>query len=160
MDILKLRWPLTIIIAGELILIIVFTLYSLDLIELKTLITLVFVEIFAGIIGYLLVKQNETMVIKREEKSKQKEKLEQERDKERIYNWLYNETRAHKEFTVGRLNDPRWRSTKDISSFNNLNINLIRDICCNNEKIILMGNKDIWLDERLEEKWAIKEFVR
>jgi len=59
MDILKLKWPLAIIIVVEVILIILLILYRLDLIELKTLVTLVVVEMVAGVIGYILGKMSE-----------------------------------------------------------------------------------------------------
>ncbi len=89
MDILKLKWPLIIIILVEVIFLILYVLYEWDLIDLKTLTTLVVVEVAAGILGYFLGKQNErrqnkreeeneTKRITREEESKQRKKTEQE----------------------------------------------------------------------------------
>ena len=108
---------------------------------------------------------------KRAEESKQKEKLEQERDKERIYNWLYNETKDSQEISVGgytnvnghivdTLIDPRWRSTEEIASSNNLTVEWVEELCYINIEIELMTKKDILPNEPLEKKWAIKEFVR
>ena len=58
MDILKLKWTLKVIIVLEVIFIVLLILYKLDLIELKILITLVVVEMFAGVIAYLIGKKN------------------------------------------------------------------------------------------------------
>ena len=147
----------------------------------------VIIGVIAGvitiIIGYCLIeKRRERGQIKREEENKQmekkeqeevkkREKLEQERDKERIYNWLYNETKDSQEISVGgytnvnghivdTLIDPRWRSTEEIASSNNLTVEQVKKLCYINKEIELMTKKYILPSEQIEEKWAIKEFVR
>ncbi|MCD4846020.1 MAG: hypothetical protein K8R25_16195 [Methanosarcinales archaeon] len=146
----------------------------------------VIIGVIAGvittIIGYYLIeKRRARRQIKQEEENKQiekkeqeeankREKLEQEGDKERIYNWLYNETKDSQEITIGgytnvdghivdTLIDPRWRSTKEIASSNNLTVERVKELCYINEKLKLMTEKYILPNEQLEEKWAIKEFV-
>ena len=102
-------------------------------------------------------------------------KLEQERDKKRIYNWLYNETKAYKDLTVGgyivggytsgTLTDPKWRSTEEIASHINLTVERVEKLCFLNKKlkkmtidVVTNGKENI--DERDLKLWAIKEFVR
>jgi len=124
--------------------------------------------IIVAIVGGIFVLNYK---LKRADESKQKEKLEQERDKERIYNWLYNETRYSQEISVGgytnvnghivdTLIDPRWRSTEEIASSNNLTVERVEELCYINKEIELMTKKYILPNEPLEKKWAIKEFVR
>ncbi len=81
--------------------------------------------------------------------------------KRRIYNWLYNETKGlgYHGYNVGTPNDPRWFTTREIARHNNLTIERVNYICSIHKKIILMGKEDLWPNESLEEKWAIKEFV-
>jgi len=89
-----------------------------------------------------------------------KEKSKEEDDKERIYNWLYNETKKLGHSLLGEPNNPRWISTIDIARHTHLPIDRVKEICIKHEKIILMGKEDLWPHETLEEKWAIKEFVK
>ncbi len=100
-----------------------------------------------------------------------REKISEWNHKKRIYNWLYHETEqlghAFKagKLTFGPPNDPRWRSTREIATFNNLTIDRVNYICSIHEKIRLIRkeelrpNAELWPNEPMEEKWAIKEFV-
>ena len=84
-------------------------------------------------------------------------------DAKKIYNWLYNETKQWREFTVGDSLYHRWRSTREIASSNNLTIERARELCYTNEKLTLMSKEDLFKEDCLkpiEEKWAIKKFVR
>jgi hypothetical protein len=83
-----------------------------------------------------------------------------ETHKRRVYNWLYERTKKGKGLTVGsQINDPRWVSTLEIASFTNLTPERVRYICSIHKKIRPKIESDLWKDERLEEKWAIREFV-
>ncbi len=88
-----------------------------------------------------------------------KEKLERERDKERIYNWLYNETKRQTYIPF------KWCSTEEIADATDLTDERVRTLCPN-EKIVKMREHDACrLGDPLpyaplEERWAIKEFVR
>lgn len=93
-----------------------------------------------------------------------REKITERNHKKRIYNWLYNKTKQFREFTVGPPNDPRWRSTREIATFNNLTIDRVNYICSIHEKIRLIRKEELWPNaelhnEPMEEKWAIIEFV-
>ena len=73
MDILKLMWPLKIIFVGEVIFLILSALYRVDLIELKTLVTLAVLEIVGGGFSYYLIM----LRINHEKKeTKEKKKLD------------------------------------------------------------------------------------
>lgn len=90
-----------------------------------------------------------------------REKVTEWSHKNRIYNWLYNETKhIGQGYTVGEPNDPRWRQNREIARHNNLTIDRVNYICSIHKGIILIGKEDIWPNEPLEEKWAIKKFVR
>ena len=69
-----------------------------------------------------------------------KEKLH----KKRIYNWLYKATKQK---------DEKWRTTRAISSHNNLTEDRVRDICSAHDKIVSSTGKK-------EDLWGIKEFTR
>lgn len=100
-------------------------------------------------------------------------KLIDRRDRKRIYDWLYNETEKYSQFkigivdrgTLGTRTDPTWCRTEDIASCNEFTIHRTRELCYTHHKIVLMTTEDIRFDKKntteyLEEKWAIKEFVR
>ena len=72
---------------------------------------------------------------------------------------MYKKTEQHGNLSVGAPNDPRWISTIEIASYNDLNIDRVRYICSIHEKIRPKMNKDLWPTETLEEKWAVREFV-
>ena len=88
-----------------------------------------------------------------------KEKLTEQNDKNRVYNWLYKRTERHKGLTVGSPNDPRWVSTIEIASYTNLTADRVRYICSIHEEIRPKMEKDLFPKESLEEKWGIRELV-
>jgi hypothetical protein len=79
--------------------------------------------------------------------------------KRRVYDWLFQKTKPYKGLTVGSINDPRFVSTAEIACYTNLTISRVRYVCSINKKIRPKIEKDLWKDEPLEEKWAIREFV-
>lgn len=80
--------------------------------------------------------------------------------KRRVYNWLYQKTKRGKGLTVGSpINDPRWVSTAEIACYTNLTIDRVRYICSIHKKIRPKIEQDLWKNQPLEEKWAIREFV-
>jgi len=89
-----------------------------------------------------------------------KEKVTIELDKKKVYDWLHDRTKQHKVLTVGSPDDPRWISTIEIASYTSLTKDRVRYICGIHEKIRSKLEKDLWSGESLEEKWAIREFVR
>ena len=106
---------------------------------------------------------------------KLKERLEQERDKKQIYDWVYHKTEEYKgkkvETGVGsrfnKLNDPRFRSTEEIASALNMYpLEKVKSLCYINDKFTKMTPQDLSrekekiLGEGLLERWAINEFVR
>ena len=90
MDILKLKMPLTIIITGEIIFLILFILYRFDWIDLETLVTSVVVVMVAWFLGHHSNKRSEARQIERDEERIQNEKLDRERKKKYITleNWI------------------------------------------------------------------------
>lgn len=112
---------------------------------------------------------------KEQELQKRKEELEQERDKEQIYDWVYRKTEEYKgkkvECSVGsrfnKLTDPRFRSTEEIANALNMYpLEKVKRLCYINDKLIKMTHDDLTrdrtqiLDEKPLEKWAIKEFMK
>lgn len=94
-------------------------------------------------------------------------KLTDIRDQKRIYNWLYSETEKYNGCKIGDVSDiqtvPNWCRIEDIASSNGLTIDRARKLCYADRKIALMTVTDF--DKRsttkeLEEKWAIKKFIR
>lgn len=69
----------------------------------------------------------------------------EKRHKERIYNWLYEET--------SKENADKWRSTRAIASYTNLTQDRVRYICSIHEKIVLSTGTR-------EDRWGLKEFCR
>lgn len=104
-----------------------------------------------------------------DERQKRKEKLEQEQskrreeeqDKARIYNWLYDKTKHLKPFTVGspELTDT-WPTTVEISSAVDLTEERVHYICTIDNRIQRQEKSDLWPNQKLDERWAVREFVR
>ena|SRR3990170_2497280 len=88
-----------------------------------------------------------------------KEIVKTELHKKRVYDWLHNRTKQHKGLTAGIPDDPRWISTIEIASYTNLTKDRVRYICSIHKKIRPKLEKDLFPDEPLKEKWAIREFV-
>ena len=70
--------------------------------------------------------------------------INEKRHKKRIYDWLYK---------VTKQKDEKWRTTRAISSYNNLTEDRVRYICSVHEKIVLSIGPQ-------EDRWGIKEFTR
>lgn len=83
------------------------------------------------------------------------------RDKTRIYNWLYDKTKHLKPFTVGspELTDT-WPTTVEISSAVDLTEERVHYICTIDNRIQRQEISDIWPNQDLEERWAVRKFVR
>jgi hypothetical protein len=109
----------------------------------------------------------------RKEDEKEAERIREfKKDSKRVYNWLYASTEKYRWAHVGCVGngqcgtrtDPHWRSVKDIASCNGLTVERTSEICYTCEKITLMTIGDIHIDrnttDKLEERWAITEFVR
>lgn len=90
-----------------------------------------------------------------------KEKVVTELHKKRVYNWLYKRTKEHEGLTVGSPIG-LWISTIEIATYTNLTKDRVRYICSVHKKIRTKLEKDreSWSDDPLEEKWAIREFVK
>ncbi len=89
-----------------------------------------------------------------------KERLMEENHKKRVYNWLYENTKKGKGLTVGSpINDPRWVPTEEIACFTFLPKERVRYICSIHKEIRPKINRDLFPQEPLEEKWAIREFI-
>jgi hypothetical protein len=90
-----------------------------------------------------------------------KDKLVVEKDKRRIFQWLCKKTQQGKAWTVGSpINDPRWISTEEIACALNLPQDRVRYICSIHKKIRPKMKSDLFPNESLEEKWAVREFVK
>jgi len=83
------------------------------------------------------------------------EKITERRHKKRIYNYLYNKTKK---------DSIKWRSNREIASYNNLTEDRVRYICSIHERIVL--SQPVIASGRFGEEiearddiWAIKEFV-
>lgn len=120
----------------------------------------ILIVITCGLTIFFVERRRERREDQKDDDVKQRDKFELEQDRERIYDWLYNETKAYQWSTVGEPNDRRWRSTEDISNSNNLTDERVVFICRTHKKIRKMMEIDLWPKETLEEKWAIREFVR
>ena len=79
-------------------------------------------------------------------------------DKRTVYNCLNKRTKRGEGLTIGTeiKNDPRWISTLEIACYTNLTIDRVRYICSYHKKIRPSIKKDLWSNEPLEEKWAIR----
>lgn len=94
MDILKLMWALKIIFVGEVIFLILSALYRVDLIELKTLVTLAVLEIVGGGFSYYLI-----MLRINHEKKEKKEKKKLDHSKLLIDKELKFRTNTYIDFS-------------------------------------------------------------
>ncbi|MCW3133800.1 MAG: hypothetical protein N2V78_05690 [Methanophagales archaeon] len=85
----------------------------------------------------------------------------QRKHKKLIYNWLYDKTKHLKPITVG---SPQftysWPSTEEISSALDLAEERVRYICTIHKGIQRQEKSDLWPNQTLEERWAIRKFVR
>ena len=83
------------------------------------------------------------------------EQITESRHKKRIYNYLYDKTKK---------DSIKWRSNREIASYNNLTEDRVRYICSIHERIVLSqsvitsGRFGEEIEAR-EDIWAIKEFI-
>lgn len=81
--------------------------------------------------------------------------------KKLIYNWLYDKTKHLEHFTVGSpYFTYSWPSTEEISSAIDLTEERIKYICTTHNEIQRQEECDLWPNQTLEERWAIRKFVR
>jgi len=81
--------------------------------------------------------------------------------KKRIYNWLYDKTQH---LTPNSIGSPHftstWPSTEEISSALNLTEERVKYICTIHKGIQRQEKSDLWPNQTLEERWAVRKFVR
>ena len=81
--------------------------------------------------------------------------------KNQIYKWLYDKTKHLEPFTVG---SPYltyfWPSTEEISSALDLTEERAKYTCTIHNKIQRQEKGDLWHNQTLEERWAVRKFVR
>ncbi len=88
-------------------------------------------------------------------------KLGEIRDKKQIYDWLYDKTKHLIPYTVGSpFNTITWPSTVEISSAIDLTEKRVRYICTIDKRIQRQEKSDLWPNQELEERWAVRKFVR
>ena len=84
-----------------------------------------------------------------------------QRDKKVIYDWLYDKTKYLRPNTVGSPFDTAsWPSTEEISSALDLTEERVHFICTIDERIQRQEKGDLWPNQDLEERWAVRKFVR
>ncbi|NIA09354.1 MAG: hypothetical protein GWP10_06410 [Nitrospiraceae bacterium] len=78
-----------------------------------------------------------------------------------IYNWLYDKTKHLEPNTVGSpYFTYSWPSTEEISSALDLTEERVKYICTDHNGIQRQEECDLWPNQTLEERWAIRKFVR
>ena len=83
------------------------------------------------------------------------------RDKNVIYDWLLGKTKHLIPNTVGSPFDTiTWPSTVEISSAVDMTEERVRYICTIDKRIQRQEQSDTWPNQKLEERWAAREFVR
>ena len=96
-----------------------------------------------------------------DEKIRQKEEESIQRDKKEIYNWLYDKTKHLEPNKVGSPDDAySWPSTEEISSAIDLTEERVNYICTLHNEIQRQQKGDLWNNRELEERWAVRKFVR
>ena len=84
-----------------------------------------------------------------------------QKDKKEIYDWLYDKTKHLMPNTVGSPFDTTiWPSTEEISSALDLREERVHSICTSNKRIQRQEKGDLWPNQELEERWAVRKFVR
>ena len=85
----------------------------------------------------------------------------QKRDKKVIYDWLSDKTKHLMPNTVGSPFDTTsWPSTEEISSALDLTEERVYFICTTDKGIQRQEKSDLWPNQELEERWAVRKFVR
>lgn len=91
-----------------------------------------------------------------------KEYVLEKKHKDRIYNWM--ERRVHqKGWNVGspfkdELDSP-WVKTLEIADHTNLSLDRVRYICSIDKRLTPLTERDLFPNEPLVERWAIREDV-
>ena len=81
--------------------------------------------------------------------------------KKLIYNWLYDKTKHLEPVTSGSpYLTYSWPSTEEISSALDLTEERVKYICTIHNGIQRQEECDLWPNQTLEERWAIRKFVR
>ena len=82
-------------------------------------------------------------------------------DKKQIYDWLCGKTKHPMPYTVGSPFDTiSWPSTEEISSAIDLTEERVHYICTIDKRIQRQEKSDLWPNQELEERWAVRKFVR
>ena len=85
----------------------------------------------------------------------------QKRDKKVIYDWLSDKTKHLMPNTVGSpFFTTSWPSTEEISSALDLTEERVYFICTSDKGIQRQEKSDLWPNQELEERWAVRKFVR
>ena len=85
----------------------------------------------------------------------------QKRDKKVIYDWLSDKTKHLMPNTVGSpFVTTSWPSTEEISSALDLTEERVYFICTTDKGIQRQEKSDLWPNQELEERWAVRKFVR
>ncbi|MEA3324063.1 MAG: hypothetical protein U9Q37_02845 [Euryarchaeota archaeon] len=88
-------------------------------------------------------------------------KWRERRNKKQIYDWLYEHTKHLEPYTVGSPKlSKTWPSTMEISWDIDLPEERVRCLCSADNRIQQQRKSDLWPNQELEERWAIKTFVR
>ena len=141
--------------------------YWQELSALAAIITIILVVIGMVLKGYLQKKQHthekEMLKLQQEydEKIRQEEEESIQRDKKVIYDWLSDKTKHLMPNTVGSpFFTTSWPSTKEISSALDLTEERVYFICTSDKGIQRQEKSDLWPNQELEERWAVRKFVR
>ncbi len=141
--------------------------YWQELSALAAIITIISVVIGIVLKGYLQKKQHthekEMLKLQQEydEKIRQEDEESIQRDKKVIYDWLSDKTKHLMPNTVGSpFFTTSWPSTKEISSALDLTEERVYFICTTDKGIQRQEKSDLWPNQELEERWAVRKFVR
>jgi len=141
--------------------------YWQELSALAAIITIISVVIGMVLKWYLQKQQHthekEMLKLQQEsdEKIRQEEKESIQRDKKVIYDWLSDKTKHLMPNTVGSpFFTTSWPSTEEISSALDLTEERVYFICTSDKGIQRQEKSDLWPNQELEERWAVRKFVR
>jgi hypothetical protein len=141
--------------------------YWQELSALATIITIILVVVGMVFKWHLQKKQHthEKEMLKSQqeydEKILQEEKESIQRDKKVIYDWLCDKTKHLEPNTVGSPHFTySWPSTEEISSAIDLTEERVNYICTHHNGIQRQEKSDLWPNQELGERWAVRKFVR
>ena len=89
-------------------------------------------------------------------------RLSEKRDKQLIYDFLYDKTKHLIRVTVGApLITFTWPTTVDISAAVDITEERVHHLCTIDKRIQRQEQEDIWPEQEIAEpRWAVREFVR